>query len=82
MTATGEIVDGKPHIHAVMPVQGDRTIGGHLRKAQIDTSFARASVIRSEHHVVVPDNEQIVFADAPDASPDRRRINDTRVTPP
>jgi uncharacterized protein len=27
MTATGEIVDGKPHIHAVMAVQGDRTIG-------------------------------------------------------
>src|SRR5579863_6441424 len=23
MTATGEIVDGKPHIHAVMAVQGD-----------------------------------------------------------
>ena len=34
MTATGEIVGGKPHIHAVMAVQGDRTIGGHLHKAQ------------------------------------------------
>ena len=45
MTATGEIVDGKPHIHAVMAVQGDRTIGGHLHKAQLGTSFARAYVI-------------------------------------
>jgi predicted DNA-binding protein with PD1-like motif len=66
MTATGEIVDGKPHIHAVMAVQGDRTIGGHLHKAQIGTSFARAYVIPSEHHVAVPDDEQIVFEQIPD----------------
>ena len=45
MTATGEIVDGKPHIHAVMAVQGDRTIGGHLHRAELGTSFARAYVI-------------------------------------
>jgi hypothetical protein len=82
MTATGEIVDGKPHIHAVMAVQGDRTIGGHLHRAQIGTSFARAYVIPSEHHVAVPDNEHIVFAEAPDGPPDRGRINDTRVTLP
>jgi hypothetical protein len=82
MTATGEIVDGKPHVHAVMAVQGDRTIGGHLHKAQIGTSFARAYVIPSEHHVAVPDNENIVFAEAPDAPPDRGRINDTRVPLP
>src|ERR1700726_2856931 len=57
MTATGEIVDGKPHIHAVMAVQGDRTIGGHLHRAKLGTSFARAYVIPSEHHVTVQDNE-------------------------
>ena len=80
MTATGEIVDGKPHIHAVMAVQGDRAIGGHLHKAQIDTSFARAYVIPSEHHVAVPDDEQIVFEQIPDdGPPGRGRINDTRV---
>src|ERR1700731_4525369 len=45
MTATGEIVDGKPHIHAVMAVQGDRTIGGHLQTGPLGTSFARAYVI-------------------------------------
>jgi hypothetical protein len=36
----------------------------------------------SEHHVAVPDNEHIVFAEAPDAPPDRGRINDTRVPLP
>jgi hypothetical protein len=65
-----------------MAVQGDRTIGGHLHKAMIGTSFARAYVIASEHRVAVPDNEQIVFAKAPDGPADRGRINDTRVTLP
>jgi predicted DNA-binding protein with PD1-like motif len=83
MTATGEIVDGKPHIHAVMAVQGDRTIGGHLHQAHIHTSFARAYVIPSGHHVDVPPDEQIVFEQTPDEGPPSRgRINDTRVAPP
>ena len=34
MTATGEIVDGHPHVHAVMAVEGDQAISGHLHKAQ------------------------------------------------
>jgi uncharacterized protein len=79
MTATGEIVDGKPHIHAVMAVQGDRTIGGHLHEAQLKTSFARAYVIPSEHRVAVLEGEQIVYAEVPDSPPDRGRITDTRV---
>jgi uncharacterized protein len=79
MTATGEIVDGKPHIHAVMAVQGDRTIGGHLHEAQLGTSFARAYVIQSEHRVNIPENEHIVFAPVPDVPQDRGRLNDTRV---
>ena len=84
MTATGEIVDGKPHIHAVMAVQGDRTIGGHLHTAHLGTSFARAYVIPSEHHVAVPAHEQIVFAQFPDkdAPAGRGRLNDTRVAAP
>ena len=82
MTATGEIVDGKPHIHAVMAVQGDRAIAGHLHKAQIDTSFARAYVIPSEQHVAVPADEQIVFEKVPDEPAGRGRINDTRVAVP
>jgi predicted DNA-binding protein with PD1-like motif len=84
MTATGEIVDGKPHIHAVMAVQGDRTIGGHLHTAHLGTSFARAYVIPSEHHVAVPAGEQIVFEQFPDedAPRGRGRNNDTRVAVP
>lgn len=34
MTAADEIVDGHPHVHAVMAVEGDRAIIGHLHKAQ------------------------------------------------
>jgi uncharacterized protein len=82
MTATGEIVEGRPHIHAVMAVQGDRAIAGHLHKAQIDTSFARAYVIPSEQHVAVPADEQIVFEKVPDEPAGRGRINDTRVAVP
>jgi len=45
MTATGEIVDGRPHIHAVMAVEGDRAIAGHLHRAQVGTWFVRAYLI-------------------------------------
>lgn len=45
MSATGEIVDGKPHVHAVMAVEGDRAISGHLHAARIGTWFARVYVI-------------------------------------
>jgi predicted DNA-binding protein with PD1-like motif len=45
MTATGEIVGGKPHIHAVMAVEGDRAISGHVHRARIGTWFARAYVL-------------------------------------
>ena len=45
MTGTGEISGGVVHIHAVMAVEGDRAIAGHLHRAQIGTWFARAYVI-------------------------------------
>jgi predicted DNA-binding protein with PD1-like motif len=45
MTATGEIVDGVPHVHAVMAVEGDRGVAGHLHRAQIGTWFARAYIV-------------------------------------
>ena len=45
MTATGEIVDGLPHVHAVMAVEGDRAVAGHLHRAQIGTWFARAYLL-------------------------------------
>ena len=79
MTATGEIVDGKPHIHAVMAVQGDRTIGGHLHEAVLGASFARAYVIPSEVPVAVPENEHLVYAKVPAVPTDLGRLTDTRV---
>jgi hypothetical protein len=83
MTATGEIIDGKPHIHAVMAVQGDRAVAGHLHKAHIDTFFARAYVIPTEHHIALRENEHIVVEEIPDdGPPGRGRINDTRFTLP
>jgi hypothetical protein len=45
MTAAGEIVDGYPHVHAVMAVEGDRAISGYPHKAQIGTWFARAYIM-------------------------------------
>jgi predicted DNA-binding protein with PD1-like motif len=45
ITATGEIVNGRLHIHAVMAIEGDRAISGHLHRAQIGTWFARAYLL-------------------------------------
>jgi uncharacterized protein len=53
MTATGEIIDGKPHTHAVMAIQGDRAVAGHLIQAYFGTSFAHAYVIPSEQHIAL-----------------------------
>ncbi|MGH3718194.1 MAG: PCC domain-containing protein [Pseudonocardiaceae bacterium] len=45
MTGTGEITGGTVHIHAVMAVEGDHAVAGHLHRAEIGTFFARAYVI-------------------------------------
>jgi len=45
MTGTGEITNGTVHIHAVMAIEGDQAVAGHLHRAQIETFFARAYVI-------------------------------------
>ncbi len=63
MTATGEIIDGKPHIHAVMAIQGDGAVAGHLHKAQIGAWFAHAYVIPSTHHITLRANERIVLGE-------------------
>ena len=36
---------GKPHIHAVMAIEGDRAVAGHLHRARIGTHFARAYLL-------------------------------------
>lgn len=48
MTGTGEIVDGMVHIHAVMAVEGDRSVAGHLHRAEVGAWFARAYVLGSD----------------------------------
>jgi predicted DNA-binding protein with PD1-like motif len=45
MTGTGEITNGTVHIHAVMAIEGDHAVAGHLHRADIGTFFARAYVI-------------------------------------
>lgn len=45
MTATGELAGGKPHIHVVMAIEGDRAVSGHLHRARIGTHFTRAYLL-------------------------------------
>jgi len=45
MTGSGEIVGGKPHIHVVMAVQGNKSLAGHLHRAEIRTHSARAYLL-------------------------------------
>ncbi len=73
MTAAGEIIDGKPHIHAVMAVQGDRAVAGHLHKAHVGTFFARAYVVPTDQHIALRANEQIMVEQIPDDGPTERR---------
>jgi predicted DNA-binding protein with PD1-like motif len=45
MISSGEIANGTVHIHAVMAIEGDQAIAGHLHRAEISTYFGRAYVI-------------------------------------
>lgn len=47
MSGTGEVKNGKVHIHSVMAVEGDKAISGHLHKASVGTWFARAYVVEA-----------------------------------
>ena len=47
MSGTGEVVDGRVHIHATMAVEGDWAISGHLHRAQVGAWFARAYLLTS-----------------------------------
>lgn len=48
MSGTGEVVNGTPHVHAVMAVEGDRAISGHLHAAEVGTWFARIYVMAAD----------------------------------
>lgn len=42
---SGEIKDGKVHIHATFAVAGDKCLSGHLHQAVVRTHFVRAYVM-------------------------------------
>jgi predicted DNA-binding protein with PD1-like motif len=45
ITGTGEIVGGKPHLHVVMAVQGNKALAGHLRRGDIRTHSVRVYLL-------------------------------------
>ena len=47
MSGTGEIVDGKPHIHCVLGTEGDVTLSGHLHWAKVESHFVRVYVVEA-----------------------------------
>ncbi|WP_283133236.1 PPC domain-containing DNA-binding protein [Rhizohabitans arisaemae] len=44
LSGTGEIVDGKPHLHVVLGRQDDKALAGHLHWGRVRTWFVRAYV--------------------------------------
>jgi uncharacterized protein len=45
LSGTGELVDGRVHIHAVLGLAGDRTVSGHLHWARVETHFVRVYLV-------------------------------------
>jgi uncharacterized protein len=45
MSGTGEITDGKPHVHCVVSGEGNSAIGGHLHRAVVGPWFVNAYLI-------------------------------------
>ena len=45
LSGTGDIRDGKVHIHVTLSREGDDALGGHLHWAQVKTFFVRAYVL-------------------------------------
>jgi uncharacterized protein len=46
VTGTGEIHDGKAHIHVSLGREGDVALAGHLHWANVETFFVHAYVMR------------------------------------
>ena len=44
MSGTGEIMDGKPHVHCVLGTEGDVTLSGHLHWANVDHHFVNVYI--------------------------------------
>ena len=45
LSGTGEITDGKIHIHVVLGPEGDVALTGHLHWAKVETFFVNAYVL-------------------------------------
>lgn len=45
LSGTGEINDGRPHVHCVVSGEGNSTVGGHLHWARVESWFVRAYVV-------------------------------------
>ncbi|GHJ46947.1 hypothetical protein Cs7R123_42890 [Catellatospora sp. TT07R-123] len=45
LTGTGEIKDGKVHLHVVLGREGDAALAGHLHWARVETFFVNAYVL-------------------------------------
>jgi predicted DNA-binding protein with PD1-like motif len=48
LSGSGEVVNGLPHIHATLAVEGDKAISGHLHGATVSTWFAHVYVLAME----------------------------------
>jgi uncharacterized protein len=44
MSGTGEIKDGKPHIHCVLGRESDTSLAGHLHWARVNTWFVNVYI--------------------------------------
>jgi predicted DNA-binding protein with PD1-like motif len=50
LSGTGEVRDGKVHVHVVLGREGDVALAGHLHWARIDTFFVHAYTIPLDSH--------------------------------
>lgn len=44
MAGTGEIKDGKPHIHCILGREGDASLAGHLHWARVENWFVNVYI--------------------------------------
>jgi uncharacterized protein len=45
VSGIGEIINGEPHLHVVMAVEGARAVAGHLHRAEVHSHSVRAYVL-------------------------------------
>ena len=45
MAGTGEVKDGKPHIHCILGREGDTALAGHLHWAQVQNWFVNVYIM-------------------------------------